>query len=218
VPLTRAATAALVLAGLVAAGWGGSGSSTQAPRSDAAGGCRKVAQAVPRTKRLPRPTLRLDPKRRYDLVVRTNCGTFTISLAVRTSPHTTASLVYLARKHFFDGVGFHRIVPGFVIQGGDPTGTGGGGPGYSTHDRVPPTLHYTAGVVAMAKTAAEPPGTGGSQFFVMTAPAPQLPPDYALAGRVTSGMAVVTRIGRLGNASEQPTQPVVMQSVRVVVD
>jgi peptidyl-prolyl cis-trans isomerase B (cyclophilin B) len=231
VSLTRAAASAVVvLAPLLVAGCGGGGSSaggsqttteafpaSTAARPVQASGCRTVPTPKPRAKRLPAPRLRLDPARRYELVVKTNCGSFTITLDVRRSPHTSASLVYLARKHFFDGVGFHRIVPGFVIQGGDPTGSGSGGPGYSTHDRVPPTLKYDTGVVAMAKTGAEPAGTGGSQFFVMTAAAPTLPPDYALAGRVTKGLDVVERIGALGDASEQPTQPVVMQSVRVVV-
>jgi cyclophilin family peptidyl-prolyl cis-trans isomerase len=106
-------------------------------------------------------------------------------------------------------------VPGFVIQGGDPTGTGAGGPGYQTHDKVPANAAYTHGVVAMAKSGAEPPGTAGSQFFVVTQDAPQLPPDYAIVGKVTEGLDVVDAIGALGDASEQPTQPIVIEDVRV---
>ena len=94
---------------------------------------------------------------------------FTIRLAVKTSPATTASFVSLARKGYFDHTIFHRIVPGFVIQGGDPTATGAGGPGYTTVDRPPSSTRYTLGVAAMAKARHQPAGAGGSQFFVVTA-------------------------------------------------
>jgi peptidyl-prolyl cis-trans isomerase B (cyclophilin B) len=116
--------------------------------------------------------------------------------------------VSLAKRGYFDRTVFHRIVPDFVIQGGDPTGTGTGGPGYSTVDPPPPTAKYAHGVVAMAKTAADPPGTAGSQFFVVTAPDAQLTPDYAIVGKVVRGAGVVDRIGKLGDANEQPTETV----------
>jgi peptidyl-prolyl cis-trans isomerase B (cyclophilin B) len=151
----------------------------------------------------------------YDLVVTTNCGDFTVTLDQKTAPKTAASLVALARSGFFDDTVFHRIVPGFVIQGGDPTQTGTGGPGYSTVDVPPSDAQYTKGVVAMAKTGAEPPGTSGSQFFVVTGADAGLPPDYAVVGKVTAGLDVVERIGALGDASEQPTQPVVIEKVTV---
>jgi peptidyl-prolyl cis-trans isomerase B (cyclophilin B) len=148
----------------------------------------------------------------------TNCGSFTVTLDQKTAPNTSASLVSLARKGFFDDTFFHRIVPGFVIQGGDPTGTGSGGPGYSTVDKPPASARYTHGVVAMAKTGAEPAGTSGSQFFVVTGGDVGLPPDYAVVGKVTKGLEVVDKIGRLGDpASEQPTRPVVIEDVRVAV-
>jgi len=151
-----------------------------------------------------------------DAVVKTSEGTFTIRLDAKDSPHTVASFESLARKGFFDGTIFHRIVPGFVIQGGDPTGTGTGGPGYTTTDAPPPGTQYTKGVVAMAKTQAEAPGTAGSQFFVVTAQNAQLPPDYALLGTVVSGMDVVDRIGKLGDpATEQPTKRVVVRSIAI---
>jgi peptidyl-prolyl cis-trans isomerase B (cyclophilin B) len=106
-----------------------------------------------------------------------------------------------------------------VIQGGDPTGTGGGGPGYSTRDVPPSDATYTKGVVAMAKTGAEPPGTAGSQFYVVTGPDAGLPPEYAVVGKVASGQAVVDAIGQLGdpNSGDQgtPLQPVVMEKVTV---
>ncbi len=148
--------------------------------------------------------------------MKTNQGTFSFALDVEDSPNTTASFVSLVRKGFFDGTIFHRIVPGFVIQGGDPTGTGTGGPGYSTVDAPPSDAKYTKGVVAMAKAGNEAPGTAGSQFFVVTADDARLPPDYALLGSVTSGLSVVEKIGRLGDpGTEQPTTRVVVQKATV---
>ena len=121
----------------------------------------------------------------------------------------------LARSGFYDGTIFHRIVPGFVIQGGDPTQSGSGGPGYKTVDKPPADARYTRGVVAMAKTGAEAAGTSGSQFFVVTADDAQLPPDYAIVGKVVDGLDVVERIGELGDANQQPTQNVVISKVTV---
>ena len=151
----------------------------------------------------------------YNLVVTTNCGTFTVALDQKSAPKTAASLVSLARAGFFDDTIFHRIVPGFVIQGGDPTQSGTGGPGYTTIDQPPADARYTKGVVAMAKSGAEPAGSSGSQFFVVTADDAGLPPDYAVVGEVTDGLDVVERIGALGDAAEQPTQPVVIEKVTV---
>jgi len=149
-------------------------------------------------------------------VVDTNCGSFTITLDVKGAPKTTASLVALAEDGFFDDLTFHRIVPGFVIQGGDPTGTGTGGPGYTTVDVPPPGAGYTKGVVAMAKGGIDPPGSSGSQFFVVTADDAGLPPDYAIVGEVTEGLGVVETIGTLGDpATEQPLEPVVIEKITV---
>jgi cyclophilin family peptidyl-prolyl cis-trans isomerase len=161
------------------------------------------------------PKEELDPNKTYHLVVETNCGVFTIALDQAKAPKTAASLVSLAKKGFFDGTTFHRVAPGFVIQGGDPTGTGSGGPGYKTVDAPPRTAAYTRGVVAMAKTEAEPAGTSGSQFFVVTAADVGLPPDYAIVGTVTEGMGTVSAIERLGVADGPPTQPVVIEKVTV---
>ena len=152
----------------------------------------------------------------YSAVVTTNCGEFTIALAPAASPNTVASFVALAEDGFFDDTVFHRIVPGFVIQGGDPTASGTGGPGYQTVDPPAPSTKYPFGTVAMAKSAAEAPGTSGSQFFVVTAPDAQLPPEYAVIGRVTEGSDVVMKIGTLGDpATEMPTQPVVVESISI---
>jgi cyclophilin family peptidyl-prolyl cis-trans isomerase len=139
--------------------------------------------------------------------VLTNVGEFAFRLDVEDSPCTTSSFAALVRRHFFDGTIFHRIVPGFVIQGGDPTGTGRGGPGYTVVDVPPKNSLYTEGVVAMAKSPAEAPGSAGSQFFIVTAPDAGLPPEYAILGVVTKGLKVVERIGRMGNrVTEKPTR------------
>jgi cyclophilin family peptidyl-prolyl cis-trans isomerase len=157
----------------------------------------------------------LDDSKPHTIHVLTNFGSFDVRLDVEDSPCTTSSFAALVRKRFFDGTIFHRIVPGFVIQGGDPTGTGRGGPGYTVVDVPPRDSLYTKGVVAMAKSAAEPPGTAGSQFFVVTADNAGLPPEYAILGVVTKGLPVVERIGRLGNAREQPTKRVVILKMNV---
>jgi cyclophilin family peptidyl-prolyl cis-trans isomerase len=209
----------LALALLVLAGCGGgakqAATTTQATTTDASG-CKAVTPPAAKAKSEPKPTKRLDPSKTYDVKIATNCGSFTMRLAVRTSPATTASFVSLVQKRFFDGTVFHRIVPGFVIQGGDPTGTGQGGPGYQTVDPPPATTRYTLGVVAMAKTQTEAAGTSGSQFFVVTAQDAQLPPDYAVLGKVTAGADVVSRIGRLGDQStEQPTETVEIEHATV---
>jgi cyclophilin family peptidyl-prolyl cis-trans isomerase len=202
------------LALLVGCGGGGKGAQSERrspsppeARPGATGACPVTGKRVT----IPR----LDPRKTYVVTARTNLGTFAFELDVKDSPCTTASFDSLVRKRFFDGTRFHRIVPGFVIQGGDPTGTGTGGPGYTVVDMPPQSARYTRGVVAMAKAGAEPAGTSGSQFFVVTAADAGLPPDYALLGKVTRGLAVVERIGRVGNAQEHPTRRVVIRSMTV---
>ena len=149
----------------------------------------------------------LDPKRPHTVDVLTNLGGFTFRLDVEDSPCVTSSFASLVRKHFFDGTVFHRIVPGFVIQGGDPSASGTGGPGYTVTDVPPANSLYTEGVVAMAKSPTEPRGAAGSQFFIVTASNAGLQPDYAILGVVTRGLKVVERIGRLGNrVTEKPTR------------
>lgn len=151
-----------------------------------------------------------------EAVVRTSEGSFAVRLDVTDSPNAVGSFEQLARKGFFDGTIFHRIVPGFVIQGGDPTGTGTGGPDYTTIDTPPADTRYVRGTVAMAKTAQEAAGAAGSQFFVVTGASTGLPPDYAVLGQVVRGLTVVDRIGRLGNPqTEKPTKRVVIRSIAI---
>jgi cyclophilin family peptidyl-prolyl cis-trans isomerase len=147
--------------------------------------------------------------------VQTSCGTFEIALDTERAPKTANSFAYLSEEGFYDGLGFHRIVPGFVIQGGDPVGDGTGGPGYSVDEKPPANLAYTKGTVAMAKSSAEPPGRSASQFYIVTGADAGLPPEYALVGKVSEGLDVVERIGKLGTPTEKPKQPVLIETVTI---
>jgi peptidyl-prolyl cis-trans isomerase B (cyclophilin B) len=209
----RPALAGLAAVVLLAGCGGDDGGATSGAAQTSASGCA-AAEPEPREPS-PReaPTIKATPS---DAIVTTNCGTFTIRLDPERAPRAVASFEALAKDGYFDGTVFHRIVPGFVIQGGDPTATGAGGPGYTTVDKPPSDTAYTKGVVAMAKTAAEPPGTAGSQFFIVTGDRLALAPDYAVIGEVTSGMDVVDRIGMLGDpATEQPTETVRVESIEI---
>lgn len=156
---------------------------------------------------------------RPQITFETSHGTFTVEIDGSRAPCNGDSMVDLAKRGFFDNTRFHRIVPGFIIQGGDPTGTGNGGSGYTTIDAPPPDTQYTKGVVAMAKSSFEPPGTGGSQFFIVTAANANLPPDYAVIGKIVSGMDVVQKIGKLGNMrTEAPTERIVIKHTSVSGD
>lgn len=198
---------------VLATGCGGGG---EASDTTATGECENVEQPVPRQpETLAAPTEALDDGTAYSLTFETSCGTFVVALDTGLAPNTAASLVALAGQGYFDNTVFHRIVPGFVIQGGDPTQTGSGGPGYKTVDAPPQGSRYVKGTFAMAKTQAEPAGTAGSQFFVVTGEDVGLPPDYAIVGDVTEGLDIVERIGELGGADERPTQPVVVRRVTV---
>lgn len=195
----------------LAAGCGGDGE--QATTTE---GCESVERPAPRAPDTSeQPVAALDKTKSYGLTFDTTCGSFTVALDIKSAPEAAASLVALSEAGYFDDTTFHRIVPGFVIQGGDPTQRGDGGPGYSTVDPPPENAAYTKGTVAMAKTQVEAPGTAGSQFFVVTANDAGLPPEYAIVGEVTEGLDVVERIGELGDANEQPTQPIVIRAVTV---
>jgi cyclophilin family peptidyl-prolyl cis-trans isomerase len=207
----------LALVCLLAAcgGKSGSGTTTEAQSTTNANGCSTVSAPAGSARSEKKPTSKLDPSKTYKVTFQTNCGSFTFTLDQKQSPNASASIVSLVNAGYFDHTVFHRIVPGFVIQGGDPTATGTGGPGYTTVDKPPASANYVHGVVAMAKTAAEAAGTAGSQFFVVTTANAGLPPDYAIVGKVTSGLDVVDRIGKLGDANEQPTEVVEIQKATV---
>jgi peptidyl-prolyl cis-trans isomerase B (cyclophilin B) len=185
--------------------------STQATSS----GCEEVEAPAPKNVSFKAPEQVLKAGEPATAVVKTSCGTFEIELDTERAPKTANSFAFLAEEGFFDDLTFHRIVPGFVIQGGDPEGTGLGGPGYSVDEEPPSNLSYTKGIVAMAKSSADPPGRSGSQFYVVTGADAGLPPEYALVGKVTEGFDAVSRIEELGGAEEKPKQPVVIEEVTI---
>jgi len=155
----------------------------------------------------------IDTSKTYGGTMVTNKGTMTFSLDPVAAPNTVNNFVVLARYHYFDGVTFHRIIPGFVLQGGDPQGTGMGGPGYKFADELPRAGRYELGSLAMANAG---PNTNGSQFFVISGPSGMaLPPSYSLFGKVVGGLDVVAAIDKLGTRSGTPTEPVVIESVTV---
>jgi len=157
------------------------------------------------------PEMAIDPERRYTATMTTSKGTIVIELDPQAAPRTVNSFVFLARQNFYDGVIFHRIIPGFVLQGGDPEGTGRGGPGYRFADELPKAGRYQIGSLAMANAG---PNTNGSQFFIISGPdGAALPPQYSLFGAVVSGGDVVTAIDALGTRSGAPTEEVVIESV-----
>jgi peptidyl-prolyl cis-trans isomerase B (cyclophilin B) len=188
-----------------------------APATTAEGECAEVEAPAPKDEKFDAPELVLRRGKPAAATVQTSCGSFVIELDTKGSPKTANSFAFLAEQGFYDDTVFHRIAPGFVIQGGDPKGDGTGGPGYSVTEAPPQDTTYATGLVAMAKTAVEPPGASGSQFFVVTAPADAgLPPDYAVLGEVTEGIEVVEAIGELGDpATEQPLQTVTIDSVTI---
>ncbi len=145
---------------------------------------------------------------------KTNHGAFTIELFEDRAPTTTKNFIDLAAKNFYDGVIFHRIIDGFMIQGGDPTGTGRGGPGYKIPDEFHPELtHDGEGVLSMANAG---PNSGGSQFFITLAATPWLDGKHAVFGKVVEGIEVVRKIGKVKTGSgDRPVDDVVMESVRV---
>ena len=184
--------------------------------SSASNGCEEVGAPEPKPEGTRKaPTELLDESKTFRLVVETNCGEFTIELDQKSAPKTTASLVALARDGFYDDTIIHRVVPVFVIQGGDPTGTGTGGPGYTIQDE-PVKTPYLRGTVAMARTA--DPNSVGSQFFIVLDDKDQSVlgayNTYQIIGSVTKGMEAADAIAAAADA-ENPSQPIPMTKVTV---
>ncbi|MGH7502697.1 MAG: peptidylprolyl isomerase [Longimicrobiales bacterium] len=146
--------------------------------------------------------------------VKTTHGAIRIELFEDKAPATTKNFITLTEKNFYDGVIFHRVIDGFMIQGGDPTGTGRGGPGYQIKDEFHPELKHTGeGMLSMANAG---PNTGGSQFFITLAATPWLDGKHAIFGRVIEGMDVVRQIGKVQTgAVDRPSADVIMESVRI---
>jgi cyclophilin family peptidyl-prolyl cis-trans isomerase len=157
------------------------------------------------------PALTIDPTKQYTAVIETSAGTLTAELYASEAPNTVNNFVFLSREGFYDGVIFHRVIPGFMIQGGDPTGRGTGGPGYRFADEKV-TRAYTRGTLAMANAG---PNTNGSQFFVMHADY-RLPPNYTIFGKLTAGEDVVDAIATARTGSQdRPVDPVSIISVTI---
>ncbi len=156
----------------------------------------------------------IDTSATFTATFRTNNGTFTVELLASQAPVTVNNFVFLAQDGFYDGVLFHRVIQGFMIQGGDPTGTGHEGPGYQFQDEFVPSLVFDQpGILAMANAG---PGTNGSQFFITVAPTPNLNGSHTIFGRVTGGQQAVEAISRLPTGqADRPLQPVVIQGIDI---
>ena len=204
--MLRRAVPLLALAGTtIALGACGGGGEETATVASLPSGCQQVSEPPPKHRALDKPKQALTAGERLTATVDTSCGRFDIRLDTSTQPKTVNSFAYLSKKGFYDDTTFNRIVPHFVIQGGDPLQNGTGGPGYTVVEPPPHNATYRMGTVAMAKTAVAPPGQSGSQFFVVTASDAGLPPNYAILGKVSSGFDVVKRIGTLGDRSSGDT-------------
>ena len=180
-------------------------------------GCEKVAQAGAQADdvKLPKPTKKLERAKTYVADVLTNCGDFEITLDAKRAPKTGGSFASLADKGFYDGLTFHRIVPGFVIQGGDPRGQRLGRPGLHGRGAAARGPRVLQGRGRDGQDRARPAGTSGSQFFVVTGEDAGLPPDYALLGKVTKGQEVVDKIGASSRPGRAARRARVIESITV---
>jgi len=160
------------------------------------------------------PPMCIDPEKSYTATMVTSLGTMVIHLNAGQAPKTVNNFVTLARYHYYDGIIFHRIINGFMCQGGDPTGTGRGGPGYRFEDELPAPGRYEIGSIAMANAG---PNTNGSQFFIVSGPnGAGLPPQYSLFGTVVSGLEVVDEMQRVDtDGMDRPHTDVVIESVAI---
>jgi len=160
------------------------------------------------------PEMVIDPAKRYTATIETSMGTMVAALDAVAAPKTVNSFVFLARDGFYDGVIFHRVIQGFVLQGGDPEGTGRGGPGYRFEDELPKKGAYEIGSLAMANAG---PNTNGSQFFVISGPSGvRLPPDYSLFGKVVKGLDVVDAIEKVPTGpGDRPKTDVVINTITI---
>jgi cyclophilin family peptidyl-prolyl cis-trans isomerase len=160
------------------------------------------------------PAMEIDSEGNYLADIQTNQGTITVELYAEDAPITVNNFVFLARQGFYDGVVFHRVIPNFMIQGGDPTGTGTSGPGYTFRDEIVPSLVFdSAGILAMANAG---PGTNGSQFFITVAATPQLTGNHTIFGRVTAGQEVANAIAvARADRNNRPQEEVVIQHIEI---
>lgn len=160
------------------------------------------------------PPMCIDPSKTYTAVLDTSLGSMTIALDAQKAPKTVNNFVVLARYRYYEGIIFHRIINGFMCQGGDPTGTGRGGPGYRFADELPAPGEYQIGSVAMANAG---PDTNGSQFFLVSGPSGAgLPPQYSLFGQITEGLEILDTMQNVQTAAgDRPLEEVVINSVTI---
>jgi peptidylprolyl isomerase len=180
--------------------------------------CPAPDGSSPRTIRFSEPPpMCIDPAKRYTATMETSLGTLVIALDAAAAPITVNNFVFLARYHYYDGVTFHRVIKGFVCQGGDPEGTGRGGPGYRFADELPKSGRYEVGSLAMANAG---PNTNGSQFFVISgADGCRLPPQYSLFGKVVKGLEIVEAMQSVATGSgDKPRDDLVIHSVTITED
>jgi peptidyl-prolyl cis-trans isomerase B (cyclophilin B) len=215
----RALVVLLAGLGVVVAGCG-SGSHQSAPKPGA-DGCDHSKPAAATAKRAtfskPETVLKPGEKARIDMV--TSCGTLTITLDTDAQNPIPNSIAFLVGKKFYDGLTFHRIIRDFVLQGGDPAGNGTGGPGYTVVGKVPAGYTYKLGDIAMAKTQAEPSGSAGSQFVVISGSQGMLlPTDYGLLGHAAdkASLATITRIASFATTSSVPSKPIYIWTATLV--
>lgn len=161
------------------------------------------------------PEMGIDPSKRYSAKMKTSKGEMVIALDTDLAPKTVNNFVFLALHHYYEGIFFHRIIPGFVVQGGDPEGSGRGGPGYHFEDELPPAGRYQVGTLAMANAG---PDTNGSQFFIVSGKdGTMLPPSYSIFGKVIKGLDVLSEIEAVGTRSGSPNEKVTIESVEISV-
>lgn len=182
----------------------------------ACGGSDKKAGAAPAAaKPVAKVTVPGPATKPATAIFDTSMGTFEVELAVKDAPNTCGNFIALAKKGFYKDVIFHRVIDGFMIQGGDPTGTGTGGPGYVIKDEFSKSLtHSGAGIISMANAG---PNTGGSQFFITLDKTPWLDGKHAVFGKVVKGLEVVRKIGKVKTGpNDKPVTPVVIKSITIV--
>ena len=172
------------------------------------------ARAQEEKKKYDKPgDMKIDPKKTYLATIDTSEGKMVAKLYPDKAPQTVNSFVFLAKEHFFDGLTFHRVIKGFMLQGGDPEGTGRGGPGYHLKAEFNDTKHEK-GILSMART--NDPDSAGSQFFVMHGTAPHLDNQYTVFGKVIEGLDVIDKIANVETgAADRPVKPVTIKSVTI---
>ena len=176
--------------------------------------CTSLGLAADEKKQYDKPgDMKIDPKKTYTATIETSEGKIVAQLFPDKAPQTVNSFVFLAKEHFYDGVPFHRIIKGFMIQGGDPTGTGMGGPGYKLKAEFNDTKHVK-GILSMAR--AQDPDSAGSQFFIMHGTSPHLDNQYTAFGKVTEGMDVVDKIANTDvDGRDRPLKPITIKTVTI---